>query len=328
MKIFVLRFGVFICKNGNYVQLKNLILISDEYDKHPNEVVKNEELTYNNNGGFSLMRSKRRSADKFTTFLFNWMPQQLSFIVLTLSLVLFINYMFVIQSIFVPNLTHIIRCKVPAGANIEPEYSETVDSSQKSSKLCQLASKQCRLANVPRADVGDSIKMRTRGEKSSKDDHSQLAHVSTFIQSCVSVKFIDKTMPPQLTSQKRSIVTTNFNDNTTSSSNYILKNTNTVLKYSKSKFVYRNLNRTYEEAKGTINLTNASIALQTATNSDNNKLNISSDKFIFKNNSCIRHNSIEYSSDLQHQQQQWQHKDHYSNLNHLWNGETLIQCFR
>ena len=25
----------------------NLLFVSDEYDKHPNEVVKNEELTYN-----------------------------------------------------------------------------------------------------------------------------------------------------------------------------------------------------------------------------------------------------------------------------------------
>ncbi|XP_031640107.1 hybrid signal transduction histidine kinase E [Contarinia nasturtii] len=336
---------------------------TSEYDKHPNEVVKNEELTYNNNAGSSLMRANRRSADNYTSFLFSWMPQQLSFIVLTLSLVFFLNYTFVIQSMFVPNLIHIVRCKVPAGANnittdeSDATADDTVDadnSTKMSSKMCQLASSQCQLTNVPRADVDDSnVTTKTSwNEKISNTEDSQLAHASTMLiqqQCCLasrttataSVKLIDKAMPPQLIPQQRSIVTTNFNDNTTTtpSPNNILNNTNTVLNYSKSTFVHSHLYRTYDEAKGTINLTkNAFIALYT-TNSDNIKLNISSDKFSLNNDSCIRHNSIECSGYLQQHQQQHhhqqrqhsqhsQHKQHYYNLNSISSGDRLVQCFR
>ncbi|XP_055311422.1 beclin-1-like protein A isoform X2 [Sitodiplosis mosellana] len=314
---------------------------TNEYDKHPNEVVKNEELTYNNNGGFSLMRTNRRSVDNSTSFLFSWMPQQLSFIVLTLSLVFFLNYLFVIQSIFVPNLIRVIRCKVPAGTDAKSETFETVeDSTKKTSKMCQLASSQCQLMNVPRADVDDSVTMQMWNESSSED--SQLVHVSTLIQCCqtsrangtatatASVKLIDKAMPPQLIPHKRSIVTTNFNDNTTPSPNNILNNTNTILNYSKSTFVHSHFNRTYDEVNGTINFTNAFIALYTR-NSDNIKLNISSDKFSLDNDSCIRHNSTKCTGDLQQPQppQQQQHKQHYDKLNNRSSGKSsLVQCFR
>lgn len=269
--------------------------------------------------------------------------------------------MFVIQSIYVPNLVHAIRCKVPAGANnnttaeshqatADDDYNDddddkTVDSSTKmSSKMCQLASSQCQLTNVPRADVDDSSNSKNVTTNIESTENSQLASASTMLieQYCLasrttataSVKFIDKALPPQLMPQQRSIVTTNFNDTTTPSPIHILNNTNTVLNYSKSTFVNSHINRTYDEAKGTINLTkNAYIALYT-TNSDNIKLNISSDKYSLNNDSCIRHNSIECSGNLQqHQQQQQQqrqhsqhsqHKQHYYNLNSI----SSVQCFR
>lgn len=79
-------------------------------------MVKNEELTYNKNAGFSLMGTKRRhTISNSTLFLFNWMPQQLSFIVLTLSLVFLLNYLSIIQSIFAPNIRR-VRYKVSVGA--------------------------------------------------------------------------------------------------------------------------------------------------------------------------------------------------------------------
>lgn len=346
-----------------------LPLVSDEYDKHPNEVVKNEELTYNNNGGFSLMRTNRRHADDSTTFLFSWMPPQLSFIVLTLSLVFFLNYLFVIQSIFAPNIRRVIRCKVPAGATTQSDDrdSETRPSSKQSSKMCQLASSQCQLTNVPRTDVGNDDHMTactwssgtnittttaTTPASTKSSLESQLAHVSTLIEcslrtttATASVKLIDKAMPPQLIPLQRRIVTTNFNnDNTTLSPNNILNNTNTILNYSKTTFVHSHLNRTYDDdsdsdddeqhkqhANGTINLTNkqndAFIALYT-TNSDNIKLNISSVKFSLDNDSCIRHNSIECSSGGNMQQHQ-QHKQHcdYSNCR-TCSGATLVRCYR
>lgn len=361
----------------------------DEYDKHPNEVVKNEELTYNNNGGFSLMRTNRRSTDESTSFLFSWMPQQLSFIALTLSLVFFLNYLFVIQSIFAPNMVRVVRCKVPAGANDDDDDDQESDSeidsdcrisTKKSSKLCQLASStQCQLTNVPRTSVDNDIDDDDNDDVDNVDDHCVTVHnnstwndvqsaddsaqlalnvATTLIKCCrlhprttetASVKLIDKAISPQLESQQRSIVTTNFNnDNTTTlSPNNILNNTNTILNYSKSTCVHsRHLNRTYEKnnnddddetetedegeyANGTINLTNAFIALYT-TNSDNIKLNnnnICSDKFSLENDSCIRHNSIE-CSDEWHQQQQ--HKQqHYDNLNsRSCSGATLVRCYR
>lgn len=72
---------------------------SDEYDKHPNEVVKNEELTYNNNAGHSLMGSRARfSRLTYASFLFSWMPQQLLFILLALCIVFLINYLSIFES--------------------------------------------------------------------------------------------------------------------------------------------------------------------------------------------------------------------------------------
>lgn len=302
--------------------------MTDEYDKHPNEVVKNEELTYNNNGGFSLKRINRRSEVNSTSFLFSWMPQQLSFIVLTLSLVFFLNYLFVIHSVFAPNLIRVIRCKIPASTNAESETFELDNGTMKTSKICQLASNQCELMNVPRADVDDSNTIKMWAKPSLEE--SQQVHVSRLIQCCqtsratatASVKLIDKAMPPQLIPHKRSIVTTNFNDNT--SSKNILNNTNTILNYFKSSFVHSHLNRTYDEVNGPINFTNAFIALYTR-NSDNNKLYTSSDKYSLdiKN----RHNSIECNGDLQQQQQQDKH--HYDKLNSRCSGKSsLVQCFR
>lgn len=238
-----------------------------------------------------------------------------------------------------------VRCKVPDGANDHDESDEceskseshAMASTDKSSKLCQLASSHCQLTNVPRTDVDDniddSVTVNTLSKCTSED--SQLAHVTTTLIECclnsrttatttatASVKLIDKAIPPQLIPQQRPIVTTNFNDITTHSPNNILNNT--ILNYSKSTFVHSHLNRTYDEANGTINLTNAFIALYT-TNSDNIKLNnICSDKFSLENDSCIRHNSIECSSDMQQQ-----HKQHNDNLNsRSCSGATLVRCFR
>lgn len=74
---------------------------TDEYDKHPNEVVKNEELTYNNNGGISLMGNHRQTINRSKIFLFNLMPEQLSFIALTLAIVFILNYLLIVQSKFI-----------------------------------------------------------------------------------------------------------------------------------------------------------------------------------------------------------------------------------
>lgn len=285
------------------------------------------------------MKANRRAEDNFTSFLFSWMPQQLSFILFTLTLVFFLNYLFVIQSIFSPNVGHNVRCKVPAGANLEDDEHANADACESeasetmcTSKMCQLASKRCQLTNVPRTDVDENATTHTRIETSS--EQSQLAQVSALIECCLNqrttatatVKLIDKAMPTQLIPQQRPIVTTNFNDNnTTLSPNNILNNTNTILNYSKSTFVNSHLNRTYDEVNGTINLTNAFIALY-KTNSDNLKLNTSSFKYSLDNDSCIRHNSIESSSDLHQHHQHPKHQCDHSSTS--CSGGTLVQCFR
>lgn len=325
------------------------------------------------------MRASRRSADKSTSFLFAWMPHQLSFIVFTLSLVFFLNYLFVVQSIFAPNIVRrVVRCKVPAGANHDnSDESITTGSTEKSSKMCQLASGQCQLTNVPLTDdVDECVTMQTwngttaeaasasavavtvmatASASTSNDSHTALAE--TLIQCCLdsrttataSVKLINDTaMPPQLTPLKRSIVTTNFNDNTTRSPNSILNNTNTILNYSKSTSVHSHLNRNENDANGTINLTknDAFVALYT-TNSDKFKLNINSVKFRLENDSCIRHNSIECSSSASGNSirssssgsgststssgdhQNHQHKQHCDSSNcRSCSSATLVQCYR
>lgn len=186
-----------------------------------------------------------------------------------------------IQSIFAPNIGRVIRCKVPAGAQntqSDDQDSALQSSTKRSSKMCQLASNQCQLTNVPRIDVdnkdhtiactwNDSTMTTTTTEAAAAAAtatntstklslESQLAHVSTLIKcsltsrtttATASVKLIDKAMHPQLIPLER-LVTTNFNnDNTTLSPNNILNNTNTILNYSKTTFVHSHLNRTYDD---------------------------------------------------------------------------------
>lgn len=82
---------------------------TDEYDKHPNEVVKNEELTYNNNAaGFSVMMRRSRVHHTSTlngAIIFNWMPPQMIFILMTLSIIYLLNYLLLWQS-----KTSILEC--------------------------------------------------------------------------------------------------------------------------------------------------------------------------------------------------------------------------
>lgn len=223
------------------------------------------------------MRAQRRYTDtNNTTFLFNWIPQQLSIIVLTISLVFFLNYLFVIQSIFAPNIRTVIRvrCKVRAGAKTRSDrdseilLSSTSSTSSFSVSSAPSSSNQCQLANVhvPRIDMvadGYDGTVRSINTAAKLLPNTSIARVSTILIqfslnsrttatiTTASVKLIDKAMPsPQLILPlvQRSIVTTNFNDdNTTISPNNIFNNTNTVLNYyySKAKFVHRHLNRTY-----------------------------------------------------------------------------------
>lgn len=226
------------------------------------------------------MRTQRRRADNTIMFLFNWMPQQLSFILLTLSLVFFLNY---IQSIYAPNIKRVIRIryKVPAvGVTIRSEDSETSSSitntksssslllSSSSSKLCQLALAN---AHVPRIDVNIDVDENENDYNNMISDSGKattittpLAHVST-LRKCslnsrttiatASVKLIDKAMPTQLMPLQRSTVTTNFNN--------ILNNTNTILNYynyySKATFVHRQLNRSYNVHNGSLAINMANL---------------------------------------------------------------------
>lgn len=80
--------------NTKLIQLFQKTKISDEYDKHPNEVVKNEELTYNSNAGFSSLRPTFR-----LTIASGWMPQQLFFVLFTVALVIIINYILATQTL-------------------------------------------------------------------------------------------------------------------------------------------------------------------------------------------------------------------------------------
>lgn len=296
------------------------------------------------------MRTQRRRADNTTTFLFNWMPQQLSFIVLTLSLVFFLNYLFVIQSIFIqPNIRRVIRirCKVPAVPVVGGIASCTTKSASLQLLSPPLSSKLCQLAIDVNGDVYES------GSKSKSDDDDNnmmndsgkaitittpLAHVSRLIKcslnsrttiATASVKLIDKAMPTQLIPLQRPIVTTNLNN--------ILNNTNTILNdynyYSKATFVHRHPNRSssvysgnmanivsiipneHTHLNGTTNLTNGSAFVEVfialdTANSDHNKLNNISSKFSLENDICIRYSSMECGGNMLQQQQHRQQEQH------------------
>lgn len=149
---------------------------TDEYDKHPNEVVKNEELTYNNNGGFSLMGTKRRQTISYPpSFLFNWMPQQLSYIVLAMSIVFFLNYLSMIQSIFAPNIKR-VRCRISVSAMTDlcannSDTDETDDD-------CELASDKPACTAVERMVTMAAAAKTTDGTDNHQPKSTSTASVS------------------------------------------------------------------------------------------------------------------------------------------------------
>lgn len=83
-------------------------------------MVKNEELTYNNNGGISLMGPRARHTDQtHTSFLFSWMPPQLIFILITLSIVFLINYLTILQTkLTIVDTDNTLRAATAAAATV------------------------------------------------------------------------------------------------------------------------------------------------------------------------------------------------------------------
>lgn len=73
---------------------------TDEYDKHPNEVVKNEELTLNNHG--TVMRPYRSYSNWFPLY---WIPQDFLMLMCIMILVLanYYDYLHTMIQLHLPN---------------------------------------------------------------------------------------------------------------------------------------------------------------------------------------------------------------------------------